>query len=93
MENAAPNWLPGRVDSHQAAKLLGFSSDHIPILLAKRLLKPLGHPPKNAPKYFARDYLAGLTRDQMWLAKASDALVNHWAHRNGKKGSGKGGAN
>jgi hypothetical protein len=77
--------LPGRLDSHLAAQILGFDPFHIPILVARKLIRPLGHPPENAPKYFARDYIVALASDQAWLAKASDSLVAHWKHRNANK--------
>ncbi len=74
--------LPGRLCAWQAAVLLGFEEHHIPILVAARLLKALGSPPKHAPKFFGRDYVLGLAADQRWLSKASDTLVAHWAVRN-----------
>lgn len=78
-------YLPGRLTAPQAAVLLGVEENHIPILVKARLLKPLGNPPRNAPKFFARDYIIALAADETWLAKASDALVSHWAKRNAKK--------
>jgi hypothetical protein len=57
----------------------------MPILVTKRLLKPLGNPPPNAPKYFSTKYLCRLAEDERWLERASDALVAHWAARNAKK--------
>jgi len=77
--------LPGRLMAWMAAALLGMEEHHIPILVKARLLKPLGTPPPNAPKYFARDYILALAADEKWLARASNALVDHWARRNGNK--------
>jgi hypothetical protein len=77
--------LPGRLCTWMVAALLGLEEQHIPILVKARLLKPLGNPPPNSSKYFARDYILALGRDEKWLAKASDALVAHWATRNSKK--------
>ncbi len=79
--------LPGRLCAWMAAALLGMEEQHIPILVKARLLKPLGNPPPNSCKYFARDYILALGRDDKWLAKASDALVAHWATRNSRKKS------
>ena len=76
--------LPGRFTSWQTAATVGCEEHHIPILIAARLIKPLGSPPKNAPKYFGRDYVLGLAADERWLTRMSDALVAHWAHRNKK---------
>jgi hypothetical protein len=46
------------------------------------LLKPLGHPPASGSKYFATTELQSLRTDTRWLAKASDAIVNHWKKKN-----------
>jgi len=78
--------LPGRLAAWMVAALLGMEEQHIPILVKARLLKPLGNPPPNAAKYFSRDYIRALTADEKWLARASDALVDHWARRNHNKG-------
>jgi hypothetical protein len=78
-------YLPGRFCAWQTAAALGMEPQHIPVLVAARLLKPLGSPPRTAPKFFARDYVLQLAADEKWLARASDALVAHWAKRNGSK--------
>jgi len=74
--------IPARLDSLQTSKILGFEIAHIPILISNKLLKPLGNPPINAPKFFARDYILRLGSDVVWLSNASDVLVAHWAKRN-----------
>jgi hypothetical protein len=74
--------LPGRFCAWQFAATVGCEEKHVPILIAKRLAKPLGNPPKNGPKYFSRDYVLNLAADERWLARMSDALVEHWADRN-----------
>ena len=76
--------LPGRVSSWQAAAMLGFEVQHIPILIFSNLLHPLGAPPYNAPKYFHTKTLQRLAEDERWMARASDALVKHWANRNSR---------
>jgi hypothetical protein len=50
-------------------------------------LKPLGHPARNGPKYFATAELEELRRDRKWLAKASDAIVGYWQNKNLRKNS------
>ena len=76
---------PARLTAEEAAWLLGFAAHEIPILTAKGLLKPLGHPPANGPKYFSTSTLSELRRDEKWLAKASDAIVEYWRTKNDKK--------
>lgn len=77
--------LPQRVTAYEAAGLLGCSPHEIPRLLAKGLLKPLGHPAPNAPKFFLTATLEDLRRDEKWHHKASDALQDYWRYKNGKK--------
>jgi hypothetical protein len=67
------------------AAQLGLEPQHVPILVAVRLLKTLGNPPHNAPKYFARDYILTLAADEKWPSRASDTRVKHWANRNARK--------
>jgi hypothetical protein len=67
--------------------VLGFSAQEIPILMAEGILKPLGRPARNGPKYFAAAELEDLRRNLKWLAKASDAIVGYWQKRNADKKS------
>jgi len=76
---------PGRLTAEQAAWFLGFSAHEIPILMAKGLLKPLGHPAHNGQKFFLTATLEDLRRDEKWFAKASDAIVEYWRHKNSRK--------
>ena len=77
---------PGRVTKEQAAWKLGFTPDEITILIAKNLLKPLGHPAHNGQKYFLNSTLEDLRRDEKWYSKASDAIVDYWRYKNSRKG-------
>jgi hypothetical protein len=76
---------PARLNAEEAAWYLGFSPHEIPILVAKGLLKPLGHPPSSGTKYFAAATLEDLRRDVKWLARASDAIVEYWKFKNARK--------
>ena len=76
---------PARLAGWETATLLGVEDNHVTILVSRKLLRPLGHPPANGPKFFARDYVLALAADEKWLARASDALVEHWANRNRKQ--------
>jgi hypothetical protein len=77
--------LPERLTAEQAAWMLGFSTHEIPILTAKNLLKPLGHPASNGPKYFLTATLENLRRDEKWHGKAADAIMDYWRSKNGRK--------
>lgn len=82
--------LPARVRVEEAALLLGFSVHELPILMANGLMKPLGHPPLTGVKFFSVVSLEELRRDEKWLAKASDCIVEYWRDRNEKKNAARG---
>lgn len=75
----------GRVDTSQAAGLLGFQAFDIPILIRARLLKPLGNPAPNAPRYFARVEIERLAADPAWLDRATKACTQHWKNKNSRR--------
>jgi hypothetical protein len=77
---------PNRLTKEQAAWKLGFTPDEITVLIAKGLLKPLGHPAHNGQKYFLTATLEDLRRDEKWFSKASDAIVDYWRYKNSRKG-------
>jgi hypothetical protein len=81
-----PNdWLPARLTVEQVARQLNCTTEGVYILTSVRLLKPLGHPPPNGTKYYARAYILRLAEDEAWLARASDALVKFkWEKNHGK---------
>ncbi|HWY74603.1 MAG TPA: hypothetical protein VN281_03245 [Verrucomicrobiae bacterium] len=76
---------PARLTAEQASWLLGFSPHEIPILMAKGLLKPLGHPAHNGQKFFLAATLQDLRRDEKWFTKASDAVSDYWRYKNSRK--------
>ena len=77
--------LPARLDARQTASLLGFQAHDIPVLVAAKLLEPLGKPVPNAPKYFAACVLEELRCNPDWLDRASRAVSRHWRTKNGRK--------
>src|SRR5438477_7636220 len=79
--------LPARLSITETSWFLGFAEEDIPLFISVGLLKPLGHPPASGSKYFALAELEKLRSDTRWLAKASDAKVNHWKQKNAGRGS------
>ena len=75
---------PARLNATQTAWFLGFEPHEIPILMAGGFLKPLGHPARNAVKFFATQALEQLRQDEKWLARASDAICDYWRERNAR---------
>ena len=76
---------PARMRVEEAAWYLGFATHEITILMSEGLLKPLGHPPTTGVKHFSSVALEELRRDQKWLARASDCVVQYWKTRNEMK--------
>jgi hypothetical protein len=79
------NQLPARLTAEQTAWVINCQSHDIPILVAARLLKPLGNPLPNGVKYFAASELLEQMKDRTWLAKITNALNQHWQKRNARK--------
>jgi hypothetical protein len=77
--------LPARLTAEQAAWVINCQSSDVPILVALRLLKPLGNPPPHSVKYFAASELLEQVQDRTWLAKITNALNQHWQRRNAAK--------
>lgn len=73
---------PARCTKLEASWILKFTEDDITVLISKRLLKPLGHPAKSAPKHFATVELIRLAADTSWLSRATDAIREYWEEKN-----------
>jgi len=76
--------LPACIDADQAAKVFGWPTYFIPLLMRTGHLKPLGKPSQNSRKWFATAELERLSRDVAWLDKAVRIVEKH-VHENGKK--------
>ncbi len=77
--------LPDRINTSEAAALLGVQEHDIAPLIAARLLVPLGKPAPNAPKYFSSVEIVQLTENCSWLSEATKALAKHWLVKNTRK--------
>jgi len=84
--------VPARLTAEEAAWLLNCQLHDVPILVAARLLKPLGNPTPNSVKYFATVEVEELAKDRAWLGRMTDALGRHWKQKNARKDSAAGGA-
>lgn len=74
--------LPGRLTMEQTAWLLGFQPHEIPILVAAKLLRSLGHPPANGAKFFSSSVIQERMTDTAFLDRASEAVVRFWKSKN-----------
>lgn len=77
--------LPARVDAEQAGWLLNCLPHNIPMLVAARLLKPLGNPPASGCKFFSTAEILELSKDKVWLGRMSNALYRYWRIKNANK--------
>lgn len=77
--------LPARLTAEQTAWVLNCQPHDVPILVAARLLKPLGNPPPNSVKFFAAQEVLELAQDRTWLVKVTNALNQHWQRKNSSK--------
>ena len=78
-------FLPARLDASLTAQVLGFQEHDIPVLVAAKMLKPLGKPVPNATKYFAACEIEAYAVDAKWLRDATQVIYDHWKEKNDKK--------
>lgn len=83
-----PAGFAARLKPEEAACLIGCQPHDIPVLVRVGLLKPLGRPAPNGVKYFSHRRLTELCAEDTWLARVSDALVQHWQRKNQRRGQG-----
>ncbi len=76
---------PARLTAEQAAWVFNCQTHDIPILVAARLLRPLGNPPPNGIKYFSTAEMLELAKDRSWLAKVTNTVSQHWQKKNARK--------
>ena len=77
--------LPARLTVEQTAWTLNCQPHDVPVLVAARLLKPLGNPPPNSTKYFATADVFELMADRTWLTKITNAVNLHWQKKNANR--------
>jgi hypothetical protein len=88
MLTGASSMYQARFTVEQVARLLNTTTEGVYILTKQRLLRPLGHPPPNGTKYYARVYILRLCEDEAWLTRASVTLVKYkWDKNHAKTGS------
>lgn len=77
--------LPGRIDAKEAARILGFQKHDIPMLMREKLLKPLGSPAPNSPKWFSSMEIIQKAGDTEWLNQATKSISKMWRVKNKQK--------
>ena len=74
--------LPGRLIALELSWLFHCEPEHVPIIVAGGLIKPLGHPAANGVKYFHTAEVLEIAADKKKMAQVSDLLSNTWRERN-----------
>jgi hypothetical protein len=77
--------FPARLSAPETAKRLGVCDHDIPVLVDRGVLKPLGDPARNAPKYFATVNILEIAADAKALDRASRTLNQYWANKNKRR--------
>ena len=81
--------MRARVTIEDVARIFSISGDGVSALIRAGLLRPLGNPAPNAPKYFAAVTILRLTQDEQFLDRMSRCLQRHWKQHNQRKLGGK----
>ena len=76
---------PARLTAEQTAVVLNFQPHDLAVLMGEGLLKPLGKPAQNAPKYFATKTVLELARNENWLHRATLAVTGGWRRKNARR--------
>jgi hypothetical protein len=70
--------VPARLMAAQVAWVLNHQPHDVSVLLAAKLVKPLGNSQPNSVKFYATLELLEQIKDRTWLAKMTNALNQHW---------------
>jgi hypothetical protein len=76
---------PARLTAEQVACMLNCQRHDVPVLVAAKLLKPLGNPLPSNVKFFAALEVLEQARDRTWLARMTSAPNQHWQKKNAAK--------
>jgi hypothetical protein len=77
-----------RLTAEQAAWVLNCQLHDVPILVAGRLLKPLGNPSPYNVKFFAASELLEKVQDRMWLSLLAVQEAGGGVQTDGERGCG-----
>ena|SRR5271163_576224 len=77
--------LPARLTVAQAAWVLNCQPHDLPVLIAARLIKPLGNPPPNGIKFFSTAEVLEATQNRHWLTKVTATINHHWQKKNQRR--------
>ncbi len=77
--------LPARLTAEQVAWVLNCQPHDVPVLVAARLLRPLGNPPQNSVKFYCALEVIEQAKDRTWLSKVTNALNLYWQRKNAAK--------
>jgi hypothetical protein len=73
---------PALLSIEETAWAFGIEQFYVPVLVAANLLKPAGRPAANGRKFFVRERVMELAKDESWLTRAALAMVTFNKSRN-----------
>ena len=76
---------PARLNVEQVACVLNCQPHDVPVLVAAKLLKPLGNPPQNGSKFFATVDVLESIKERNWLTRVSSTIYQHWQKKNARQ--------
>jgi len=74
--------LPARLTLAQTAVILGIGEHDVTCLIKAKVLRPLGNPESNAPKFFAGRHVEELAHDCEKMDKVVKVISKHWREKN-----------
>lgn len=76
---------PARLTAEETAWVLNCQPHDVPVLVAAKLLKPLGNPMPNTVKYFATADLLEQMKERNWLVRVTSTISGHWQKKNARR--------
>ena len=77
--------LSARINVETVAEIIGCTHEDVTLLMHADLLKPLGKPGQNAPKWFCSVEIVQLSADRKWLDDVTKTLSQYWRRKRARR--------
>jgi len=85
MRCCAERKLSARINVGTVAQIVGCTQEDVTLLMQASLLKPLGKPGQNAPKWFCSVEILQLAADRKWLDDVTKTLSQYWRRKRARR--------
>ena len=85
MRCCAERKLSARINVGSVAQIIGCTQEDVTLLMHADLLKPLGKPGQNAPKWFCSVEIVQLSADRKWLDDVTKTLSQYWRRKRARR--------